>query len=354
MKYLSLFVLLATEASLVAAGVPSLTPSAYELPQINYHNRLLIKVNGKTISLVDVIKKMDFQMLQYAPQFLNETESRYQYYASNWRKTFQEILEQELVLLDAEALKIAVSEADIREELERVIGNNLIIKLDQIGLTLEEAKKMTESEMIVRQMLWYKAYSKALQAVTPELIKTAYTDIVKQDKLKQKEQWCYQVLTVKSNDISKSEKAATEAFTLLNKPDSIMASIPTALKSQLQQADDIEFTISKDLIVDSQSISKAHFEVLSQLKENEYSKPILQTSKNGQESTHKIFHLKEHSVEKTKPFEQMATSIKDKLTQISADKEKRIYIESLKDKFMISDNELNDVMPKEYEPFALL
>jgi hypothetical protein len=354
MKYLSLFVFLATQTACIASNPSSLLPGNFEAPQINYHNRPLIKVNGKTISLVDVIKKMDFQMLQHAPSFLNETESRCQYYSSNWRKTFQELVEQELVLLDAEPLKIAVSEADIREELERVIGNNLIIKLDEIGLTLEEAKKMTENDMIVRQMLWYKAYSKALQSVTPELIKTAYSDITKQDLLKQKEQWCYQVLTIKSKDTSKGEKAANEAFELLNKPNSIMASVPNALKSELKQLDGIEYTVSKDLVVDSQSISKSHFEVLSHLKENEFSKPILQTTKNNQESVHRIFHLKEHHVEKTKPFEQMATSIKDKLTQISAEKEKKDYIDALKGKFMIYESEIQDVMPKDYEPFALL
>jgi hypothetical protein len=330
------------------------TPSHEQ--QINYHNRPLIKINGKTISLVDVIKRLDMQILKNAPYILNDVQAKHQYYASNWRFAFNELVEQELVLLDAEALKFTISEGDIREDLESSLGSNLISKLDLIGVTLEEAKKMTENEMIVRQMLWFKAYSKALQAVTPEAIKLAYTEALIKEQLNQKEQWCYQVLTVKCKDPHKAEKVANEAYQLLQNS-SVMASIPDVLKNTIGAKSvnpDFEVTISKDIVVDNQSVSKAHFEILSSLHENEYSKPICQQLKNSKETVQRIFHLKNHTKQEVKKFEELASTIKDKLTQASADKEKKIYIDILKEKYLVTDQEITEVIPKDYDPFALI
>ncbi len=323
--------------------------------QINYHNRPLIKINSKTISLVDVLKRMDYQILRQAPNILEDAEARYHYYSQNWRAAFNDLIEQELILIDSEPLKIAISESDIRSELENSFGINLILKLDKIGITLEEAKKMAEKDIIVRQMLWFKAYSKAFQVITPELIKTAYADNLKKELLNQKEEWCYQILTVKSKDLEKGEKIAEQAYSLLRRPDSILANIPEILKSTLSNiSTDIDIAVSKEMVVDSQSISATHHEVLSQLTENQYSRPICQQLRNSKESVHRIFYLKKHSKQQPQTFDQLAPVIKEKLLQFAADKEKKQYVDSLKLKFSISEHEISEVIPKDYEPFALI
>jgi hypothetical protein len=354
MKHLSLIALVALHAVAQGSVPGGLGMASKPRTEIAYSNRPLITINGKTLSLVDVIKKMDFQLLQYAPQVLDNPESRFEYYNQNWRRVYAELVEMELVMIDAEPLKIGISEADIRMELES-LGPQLIIKLDSIGLTLNEAKAMVENDMIMRQMLWYKAYSKALQVITPESIKIAYNDYFKEETLKQKEHWCYQVLTIKSKDSAKGEKAAWAAHTLLSKEGSIMAAIPDALKKTLQSSsDDVELTLSKDLRVDSHSISKQHHEILCQLQPHEYSQPVVQLAKNQGEEVRKIFYLKEHSIDAVKTFQDMASSLKDKLTQIAAEKERKNYIESLKKKLLLSDAEIFESISKEEEPFALL
>lgn len=324
--------------------------------QINYHNRPLIKVNGKTISLVDVIKKMDLQILKNSPHLIDDVNSKHQYYSANWRNTFNELVENELILIDSEPLKFAISEADIREELETTLGNNLISKLDQIGMTLIEAKKITENDLIIRQMLWFKAYSKAVQGVTPEMIKSTYTELVKRDSMKKKEQWCYQVLTVKCIDQEKGLKIAEDAYNLMNEKTSIIADIPSILKTSLssQEQKNYEITLSKELTVDSSAVSKTHFDVLSNLQVNEISKPLYQKTRNNNESVHRIFILKDHTKESVQAFEVLATEIKDKLIQMAAEKEKKSYVDTLKQRFFVTDAEIQEVIPKEYEPFALL
>ena len=348
-------------AILCATSIPTFNISASEATniseEINFHNRPLMKVNGKTISLIDIIKRMDLQLLKQMPHILNDPSAKIQYYSSSWRLAFNELVEQELILLDSEQLKFSISEADVREELQNSFGSNLISKLDSIGLTLEEAKKMTEHDMVVRQMLWFKAYSKALQEVTPGMIKQTYAQVTKDNLLKQKDQWCYQILTVKCKDDIKGEKIANEAYNLLTSSRSLINTIPEALKNTFLQSSaksDFEVLLSKDITVDSQSISKAHFEVLNTLKEQEYSKPITQQIKNTKETVHRIFYLKNHNQQQTQKFEDIAQGIKDKLIQSCAEKEKKQYIDALKLKFFVSDNEIVSVIPKDYEPFALI
>ena len=354
MKYFSILASLLLTSNLTY-GDFSQYPTIQEQPKtIHFHNRPLIKINGKTISLVDVVKKLDMQLLKNAPHVLSDLPSKHHYYSTNWRMAFNELIEQEMIKLDSEQLKFSISEADIRTELDSTIGLNLISKLDSIGITLEEAKQMVESEMMVRQMLWMKAYSKALQTVTPEIIKNTYAEVVKKDLLKQKEVWCYQVLTIKAKNPDKEKEVAQKAYTLLNSSDSIMTNVVDVLKTQLQSQQDFEVSISKDITVDSHSVSASHHEILTALKENEYSQPIFQTVRNSKEGVHKIYHLKNHTVESPQTFEQIAPNIKDKLIQMAADKEKTIYIESLKQKFFVTDAEVNDVAPKDYDPFILL
>jgi hypothetical protein len=299
---------------------------------------------------------MDLQLLKNSPHVIEDTAARHQYYSTNWRNAFNELVENELILIDSEPLKFSISEADIREELETSLGSNLISKLDQIGMTLAEAKKITENDLIIRQMLWFKAYSKAVQGVTPEMIKSTYSELAKRDSMKKKEQWCYQVLTVKCKDQEVGLKIAQDAYQLMNEKTSIMSNIPSILKNSLSSSEqkDYEITLSKELTVDSSAVSKTHFEVLSNLQVNEISKPLYQQTRNSKESVHRIFILKDHTRESVQPFEVLATEIKDKLIQMSADKEKKSYVDTLKLRFFVSDAEIQEVIPKEYEPFALL
>jgi hypothetical protein len=342
-------------STLLADVAPFQAQHELKQPQINFHNRPLIKVNGRTISLIDVIKKMDLFLLSHYPQALDDPASMHQYYTTHWKQTFTEMVESELIVLDSEALKITISEADIREELETTIGGHLIAKLDKINLSLEEVKTITEKDLIVKQMTWFKAYSKAMQSVTPEMIKIAYQETVKKEQTNQKEEWCYQVLTVKSPDIKKSESAAKSVYTILTTREASMQNAPQILKvSHQEAAQDVEVLTSKEMIVDSLSISKQHQDILSKLSVDQYSEPVLQQVRNSNESVYRIFHLKRHSKVEPRTFDQLATGLKDKLTQIAAEKEKKVYVEGLKKRYHITEQDLYAETPKDYEPFALL
>ncbi len=84
-----------------------------EAPQkIAVNNKILAKVNGKVISTVDIMKKMDMQFYKRFPQYVTSVEARYQFYLANWGHVLQEFIDKELILADAAESKIEVSSGD--------------------------------------------------------------------------------------------------------------------------------------------------------------------------------------------------------------------------------------------------
>ncbi|HPE85389.1 MAG TPA: SurA N-terminal domain-containing protein, partial [Chlamydiales bacterium] len=98
-------------------------------PSMAIHNRPLIKVNGRTISVIDVMKKMNAFIYQNYPHAINNKAMLYQFYSGNWRSTLDEMINSELMLLEAEAKEIKVSDADVREKVEERYGPNVMEKL---------------------------------------------------------------------------------------------------------------------------------------------------------------------------------------------------------------------------------
>src|SRR5690242_2788930 len=137
------------------APVYSELPSvlAYEEPQeIVVTNRILARVNGVSISVIDVMKKMDMLLQRYYPERFSFKFMRFQYYTKNWRDTLTQIIDQELMLADAEHLDVKVSDAEVREEIIRRFGANIMVTLDAIGVSYEEARAQIHKEIVVQKI----------------------------------------------------------------------------------------------------------------------------------------------------------------------------------------------------------
>jgi len=188
-------------------------PSNNRDPQIIINNRPLAKINGKIISLIDVIKKMDLFLYEYDPNLKVSTSEKAQYYTARWNETLEDMICNELILLDAKQKEIEVSDGEVREELENRFGPNTMSNLDQVGLTYEEARDWIRNEIILRQMTWYKVHSKVLQTVTPQVIKEAYQAYL--EKNPPVENWTYRVFSVRGKEQKVCEDLAQKAYTLL-------------------------------------------------------------------------------------------------------------------------------------------
>lgn len=304
-------------------------------PKLKINNLVLCKINGKTISVMDVKKKMDFILHSSFPDYANSKSAQYQFYTSSWKHVLKELINTQLMVSEAEAKEIKVNDGEIREEMEEKFGPNVLLTLENIGLTFDEAFDLVKTDMIVKRVMWYYVHSKALLKVTPEMIKQNYKSYC--DKNPPFDEWEYQVISIKSNDELQAKQIADKAYALLSEEKDTKE-----LQDQFPNA--IQF--SKFYSVNSKDISKSHKEILSALKVGAYSLPILQKSKDNK-SNNKIFYLKNHSIKEPPAFEKMADKIKEDLLQEAAKEESIAYFSRLYKYYGIDDSNFktDDVNP---------
>lgn len=97
-----------------------------EAADLLIHNRILATINGKTFSVMDVVKKMDVYLAQNFPEYLESTVQRFQFYSNNWRRILSQMIDNELILADAEKLKIKIPDAEVREKIYERFGPNVM------------------------------------------------------------------------------------------------------------------------------------------------------------------------------------------------------------------------------------
>jgi hypothetical protein len=313
-----------------------------EKGQITIHNRILTKFNNKTYSVLDVVKKMDVIFDNHYPQFAHSKLARYQFYNAQWKDTLQKMLDQELILLDAERMGIKATDAEVREELLRKYGPNVMLSLDQLKLSYEEALKAVSEDLIAEKILYFKVYSEALR-VRPNDIKEKYLTYCKENPASQK--WHYQVLTIGSENENISQALAQLALDLLKKKKDLQ-DISKDLQLENPNAT-VLFT--PEIIRDDQSISQSHKMVIETLNPGDFSNPVLLMNKD-QSIVHRIFYLKEKHVINPPEFPKLAEKIKDGLIQKSIALHLENYMKKLKIRYGFSEQDLT--INSDFKPFS--
>ena len=317
-------------------------------PELIINNRILARVNDKAISVVDVMKKMDVYLARAYPEQTHSTVERYQFYNQSWRQTLNQIIDQELILADAEKLEMKISDADVRETLHARFGPNVMESLDHLGLTFSEAWHMLYSEMAVQRMSWYRVQSKGLQKIGPQVIKKAFQEHLASHP--PKENWKYQVLSIRGATKQLGSIYAQKAHSLIRNESISFAEIA----KQLQENSDpsIAVNVSDEYDIEGKDLSESHKAVLCSLKENSYSEPITQVSRFDQSIVHRIFYLKGHAVEKPPTFDSMVETLQDALVQKEIDDTYPVYLEKLRRKFNFDNGQIAD-LANGFEPFSL-
>lgn len=334
---------------LVFALFPLLADLPMPLPQeepqeIVVNNRILAKVREKTISVIDVMKQMDVYLSRFYPQLSNSKAARYQFYMSQWKETLDHMINSELMMADAESREVKVSDGEVRETLQDRFGPNIMGTLNKLGISLEEARKMIQEELIVQRMNWIRVTSKAIQKVNLQDVKNAYQEYCKEHPAK--ETWKYQVLSIRSPDEKASEELAQKAFLLLQKePD--LAAAAEKLKSEAAT-----ITLSPEYQSDDKELSSSHKEVLASLAKGEFSKPTLQKSRDNS-VVFRIFHLKDHSKTDLPKFDDIANQLRENLLQRAAGEEMAVYVSKLRSRFNYNNISLEENIPSDFEPFSV-
>ncbi|NGX50373.1 MAG: hypothetical protein K1060chlam2_00218 [Chlamydiae bacterium] len=316
-------------------------------PQLLINNRPLAKINGRVISLFDVIKQMDLFLFEYSPEFSPSVVEKYQYYSSRWESTLDDMIADELILLDAEEKEVKISDGAVREELWRRFGPNIRESLDRVSLEYEEARDIIRSDLTVGQLLGMKVHAKAYQLVTPELIIEAYDEYIVENP--PKEEWKYQVLSIRGRDKERCETLSKKAHELLQEKRESLETVVASLKEE-----GITVSVSEEYSGHSEKFSKLHFDVIKALSPDTISQPVSQVSKFDNTTVFRIFHLKDLIKTLPSQFAEMHDKLRNELLYERSDFEKVSYINMLKKRFSYSKFDPKFALPENYHPFLVI
>ena len=323
---------------LAALSLQAAPPQLFEDGQtLVINNRILTKVNGKPISVMDVVRKMDLIFYRQYPELASNEAARYQFYASGWQSMLGALIDDYLIVADAEEKKVAVTEGEVREELESLFGPDVVMNLDKLGLTLDEAFEMLKTELTVQRMTMAMVRSKAVIEVHPKQVRTFYDEKLAQSP--PQNSWTYQMLSIRGEG---HERVAQEAHQLLNEQKIPFEEVLATLSEST-----LELSISEDYSRTEGEMSLAHRAILQTLSAGAFSAPI------SSDSVSRIFALKEFQKGEAPGFNSVADTLKQELTQKAIARHNDIYRERLRERFGVTEKYLSEAIPQSFEPFAL-
>lgn len=325
-------------SALFGAEMPPMMPQ--DNSKIVFQNVILTHVNDTAFSMMDVKKKMDLLFHQYYPHLVASNQARYQFYETSWRPTLMQMIDNELILADASEKEMSLSDGEVREELEKRFGPNVLLTLDQIGINYEEAWKAVKNDLILQRMNWFFVHSKALQKVTPHSIREAYQKYA--EKHPSYTEWTYQVLSI---DCDVDANVVYERLVASNQS-------PDCLENTLAELNP-SLKFSRTYTATDQDLSLAHQEALASLPPQTYSQPLLQKNRVNQKSTLRIFYLHDKVYHATPSFKETAAQLQEELTQQAMMEESQAYLQKLRARYGFDVQHLESSFPEDMKPFAL-
>lgn len=317
-------------------------PSQPEHVVVN--NRVLAKVNGKAISAIDLMKKMDLLFYKEYPQYALIPEARYQFYQANWKSMLKDLINKELILADAEENKLQVSSGEVRQEMEHLFGPNIITNLDKIGMTFDEAWKIIQGDIQLHRMLFIRVNSKATREVTPKIVFGNYEEFAKENIVLDK--WSYRVISIRDKDPTVGAAAANVAYQLLTIDQVPLSELAEKLKNHSTTSKST-INISDLFVLSGKEVSPAYMEILEKMKPKTYSTPLAQKSKD-KSLVFRFFYLDEMNPGGVPPFKDVETKIKEKLLTKELNEKGEAYVKKLYQHF-----DVQEMIPEGYEPFDL-
>lgn len=334
---------------------PNVEAGLFDVPQereIVVNNRILAKANGKAISVVDVMKKMDMQFYRQFPQYASSQEARFQFYNANWKRTLSDLIDKELIVADSQEGKMNVSAGDVRQEMESLFGPNIIVNLDQAGLTFNEAQEMVHDEIIIRRMMYFRVQAKAIAAATPQKIREFYDQFAKSNI--RDSVWDYRVVTIRHRDSTKAAEAANAIRAMLVDDNIGIEEIADKWKKEQEgKPRAATVNVSEEFHTNEKELSESFSATLLSMTPATYSLPITQKSRSDNSTVVRIFYLKNMTPGGPVPFNEVEGKIKDKLINDAMEKETKAYFTRMRQHFDVQDDSLQELFKSDFQPFVL-
>ncbi len=351
-KKFSLYILafsLFSSPLFAAEGLLSNAGSGKEHILVN--NRILAKVNGKPISVIDVMKRMDVHFYKQYPQYIHMPEVRLQFYDMSWKQVLSELIDKELVLTDAKENKLPISNGDIRQEMEELFGPNIIANLDKAGLNYEEAWEMIKGDILIRRMFYVRVNSKAQRKITPQAIRDAY-EVFSKENIRP-EKWTYRVISFRGKDPTLAAEAANEAHRLLTQEKVPVESLEDRLKPLLTESSGVRYNLSDEMTHAQKEISASYFDIVGPMKASQVSHPIVQQSRAEKAKVFRIFYVKNRDPGGIIPFHEVEAQLKEKLVEKEMEQEMDKYLAKLRKNYHVDNEEISKKIPDNFKPFTL-
>jgi hypothetical protein len=332
--------------SFLLANDRLMIPSLQDSQKVAVQNAILAKVNGNTISMIDVKKKMDIMFHQNYPQFIESSQARLQFYEMSWKHVLMDLIDHELMVADAEEKEIKLTDSEIRETMENRFGPNIMQTLDKIGLSFDEAWKLTRNEMIVQRMSWWFIHAQAQASVTPQEIKKAYKLYL--EKNPPYTEWKYRVVSIRVNNTDDEAANQVHDFLVRSKKD------PASLESELKSFNTSTATVSVsgEFHAKTHELSEAHKTALANLQPHAYSKPAFQINRVDKKGVYRIFYLVDSKEHPAPSFEVIAPQLRAELTQKAVTRKSDEYLGKLRKKYGFTADAENAI-PKDLHPFSI-
>jgi hypothetical protein len=339
-KYFIVFALLMSVC--LYAEEPSLMNNRLEI-----QNTILTTINGKTISVMDVMKKMNATLYHTNPDLYDSLPARYQFYITNWKYAYDEMINNELILQESVTKGLKLTNGEIREEMEKRYGPNIVLTLENLKMTFDEGFELMKKEMTVQRMNWYFVHSKALQAATPEKIRLAYNEYCQKNA--PHDAWHYQIVSLKSSNTQNLEKASEKLVSIIKDKKEAPKALENAIKGLQKDFANITVSITDELEMADNEISQNHKAILEKIAPGQYSSLQKEVSKTN-EPLHRIYYLKDHTKATLPSFDSLAGDLKNDIIQKEAMRFSKEYISKLRKDYGIEDK-MN--LPDNFQPFVL-
>ncbi len=310
---------------------------------VTVQNSIAAQVNGKTISMMDVKKKMDMIFHQRYPHLKGSPQTLYQFYTASWRPVLMEMIDNELILADAADHEIQVSDAEVREAIENRFGPNTLLTLDEIGLSFEEAARMMREEMIVQRMSWWFIQAKAMQKVTPGELKQAYRAHIEKNPSHQ--ELAYRIVSVRGEKCREAARKIHQCLIERQVSPELIADELTAISPQVH--------ISPLYTASDLEISETHKRPLATLSPGDFSAPITQKSRTANQHIVRIFYLAERQEHRAPTFQELGHTLREELMQKALVQQSQQYVQKLRKRYGFDPSFLQSTLPEDMHPFSI-
>ena len=307
---------------------------------IAIENRVLSTVRGQIITVVDVMKKLDMLFYQQFPQYRGSIEAKFEFYTTNWRRIFEDLVDRQLVLAWAEDREYHVSNGELREELEQMFGPNVMMNLYEAGLSVHEVQEMMRADILMRRVIGFYVRMPVMSAITPEVIRVEYAR--QYEEAKKRTMWAWKSVTIcaKEGDCSKgvAQKIAGE--------------LKKTSPEQIKLPEKIELFSSETFHSKNEELASSLQELFQNLPEGSYSEPVEFVSRSSSAKSWRCYLVEKKEHETLPSFSQLEEVLREHLAAPEVEEKSKEFFTNLRKQYHVQQFFSSDKIVA-FEPFAL-